>query len=186
MNPQLMTKQEFYDKYWFSPLQMVTLINPKAEDYRFMVEMRPLVIRAGVKEEMPGTVANVYLNQMTRIMAQDDDKMQFLSDFNLMKVYYDKLIVDVKNLMPEANLQPTYLQHVPERMKENIPETPPWTAATAPLSNELREKPAEGTKEFELNGLTFKSVTDPDGKTEFFKNNTSISEADYAKAASMV
>lgn len=130
-----MTKDDFWRKYWFSPLQMVTLINPKSEDYKFMVEMRNFVIKAGTKEKMPGTVANVYLSQMTRIIAQDEDKMQHLSDFALMKQYFDRLIVDVESLVAEDHSQPEYLKNVPAHMHDdNVPEAPPWQQSQAPSS----------------------------------------------------
>lgn len=135
-----MTKDEFWKKYWYSPLQMVTLINPMPYDYKFMVEMRNFVIQAGRHEKMPGTVANVYLSQVTRIMAQDDDKMQHLSDFALMKVYYDKLIIDVESLISEDHSQPEYLKNVPSHMRdESQPETPPWQQAAPQAPSTIPE-----------------------------------------------
>lgn len=213
MNPDIrhntpLTKKEFWDKYWFSPLQMVTLVNPKTEAYNFMVEMRHFVIKPGATEQMPGTVANVYLSQMTRIMAQDDDRMEFLSDFNLMKLYYDKLIMDVKDMMQTANNVPAYLSKMPESMKGDAPETPPWQApveSTIPETNSQMKNtweapktpvtqansdnapaPKETTKEFEYEGAKYKMTVDRNDKEMFFKNGTRINAADYAKAASML
>lgn len=197
-----MTKEEFWKVYWFTPLQMVTLINPKY-DYKFMVEGRTYLIRAGAKEKMPGTVANVYLSQMTRIMAQDDDKMQFLSDFALMRIYYDKLIVDVESLISETSSAPAYLSQVPEHMKAaGAPETPPWqaTPSSIPETNsdmkntwgkqeEKTETPKvvkESTKEFELEGAKYKMTIDKNDKEMFFRDGTRIDAATYSKAASMI
>lgn len=198
-----MTKEEFWKVYWFSPLQMVTLINPKS-DYKFMVEGRNFIIRAGVKEKVPGTIANVYLSQMTRIMAQDDDKMSFLSDFALMRQYYDKLIVDVESLITEDRSQPAYLSNVPDNMRATAgPEAPPWqvTAKSAiPETNSdmkntwgkneaKPEAPAEvkeSSKEFELEGAKYKMTIDKNDKETFFKDGTRVSAADYQKAASMI
>lgn len=196
MNPtiQPLSQKEFNEKYWFSPLQMVTLINPKSEDYLFLVENRHFVVRAGSKEKMPGTVANVYLSQMTRILAQDEDKMQYLSDVALMKQYYDRLIVDVESLINEVNLQPAYLSQVPETMRAEAPETPPWQQETPPsaipetnstMSNTVGEK-KEQTKEFEFGGDKYKMVVDKNDKENFFKNGTRISAAEYSKTASML
>lgn len=198
-----MTKKEFNEVYWFSPLQMVTLINPQAYDFPFMVELRNFVIKAGSKEKMPGTVANVYLNQMTRIMAQDEDKMQFLSDYALMRQYYDKLIVDVESLIHETSSVPAYLQQVPNHMKVEAPsETPPWQApaeSAIPKTNSQMTNtwgkqedvtPAkqveEKTKEFELEGAKYKMTIDKNDKEMFFKDGVRINAADYSKAASML
>ncbi len=211
MNPTApLTKKDFWATYWFSPMQMVTLTNPKVTDYLFMVEERHFIIRAGATESMPGTVANIYLSQMTRILAQDENRMEFLSDLNLMKIYYDKLIVDVKSLMPEYNVQPAYLSHVPEHMKAAAPEVPPWQTApksTIPETNSAMtntweapkaatppqaEEPAkavpakEQTKEFEFEGVKYKMVVDKNDKEVFFKNGSRINAAEYSRIASML
>lgn len=177
---QPLTKKEFWDKYWFTPLQMVTIVNPKETDYPFMVEMRSFVIKAGATEQMPGTVANVYLSQMTKILAQDDEKMEHLSDFQLMKVYYDKLIVDVKSLMPEANTVPSYLKDVSETMKADAPETPPWQQPEEEVK-EVRDE----EKEFAHDGNQYKLVVSK-GERSYFMNGKPTSEAIYSKAASML
>lgn len=201
-----MTKEEFWANYWFSPLQMVTLINPKAYDYKFMVENRNFIIKAGANEKMPGTVANVYLSQMTRIMAQDDDKMSFLSDFALMRQYYDGLIKDVESLIAEDHSMPAYLSSVPAHMKvEPESETPPWQQPQAvknaipetnsdmtntydPKLNDTRPtaKPKAESKEFTHNGETYKMTVDKNDKEAYFKSGTRISAAEYAKIASML
>ena len=189
-----LTRKQFYEQYWFSPLQMVTLINPKAEDYKFMVEMRHFIIRAGAQEQMPGTVANVYLSQMTRILAQDEDKLQFLSD------YFDRLIVDVKSLMQEDNSQPAYLKQVPQSMIGEAPETPPWQnkqveapSAIAEPNTTMRDtlkdtdlKETEEVKEFELGGDKYKMLISKKGTRMYYKNGKMTSEAEYAKSASML
>jgi hypothetical protein len=194
-----MSKDEFYKKYWFTPYQMITLINPKSEDYNFMVEGRHFIIRSGTREKVPGTVANIYLSQMTRIMAQDDDKMSFLSDYALMKQYFDKLIVDVDNLVQDYDVTPAYLKQVPDHMKVQIEkETPPWEKPKAnELSNEIEtgskssDEPKSNvakdeTKEFELKGDKFRMVTTKTGGSMFYKNGKLTSEAEYAKSASML
>lgn len=197
-----MTKKEYWAKYWFSPTQMVTLINPKPEDYQFMVEMRHFVLRAGAQEQMPGTVANVYLSQMTRILAQDEDKFEFLSDFNLMKQYYDRLIVDVKDMMQEVNNTPAYLQNIPTTMQGAAPETPPWQAPAnqaAPMpqmpetNSTMRDtlkdtdlKETKEVKEFEHGGNKYKMVVNKRGASMYYKNGGMISEAEYSKTVSML
>lgn len=200
-----LTKEDFWKIYWFSPLQMVMLINPKKYDYRFMVENRNFIIKAGAQEKMPGTVANVYLSQMTRIMAQDDDKMSFLSDFALMRQYYDKLIVDVESLIAEDHSQPAYLANVPTSMRsQGEPETPPWQQPKVPSSipetnsemkntwgkqDEVKEVPKvvkESTKEFEYEDSKYKMVIDKNDTEMYFKDGRRINPAEYAKVASML
>lgn len=177
-----LTRDEFWKQYWFTPMHMVTLVNPKETDYHFMVEMRNFVIKAGAQETMPGTVANVFLSQMTRILAQDDDKMEHLSDFALMKKYYDKLIVNVKNLVPNLDNTPSYLKDVPETMKA---ETPPWEEPKTTEEQPKKPKAEPKTVEFEYEGNKYKSVTEGD-HTSYYFNDQPTSEAIYSKAASML
>lgn len=187
-----MTKKEFNDVYWFSPLQMVTVVNPKEYDYPFMFEGRNYMIKAGSKEKIPGSIANLYLSQMTRIMAQDDDKMQYLSDYALMRQYYDKLIVTVDNLVNEVNSAPAYLSQTPDHMKvAGAPETPPWQApesAIPPTNSEMKNtvEKKEVTKEFDLNGAKYKMTIDKNDKEMFFVDGRRIDAATYSKAASML
>ena len=196
------TREEFFNVYWFQPTDMVTLLNPQDKDYPFMVEGRHFIIKAGEQIQMPGTVANVYLSQMTRILAQDENKMEFLSDYNLMKQYYDRLMVDVKSMLQEVNNEPAYLSQVPQSMRAEAPEVAPWqrVAPDAPkteveentsgMKNKLDKTDLkefkEETKEFELSGDKFKKITTKTGKSMYYKNGVLTSEVEYAKAASML
>lgn len=215
MQPNVMplTKEEFWKVYWFSPLQMVTLKNPQDYPFQFMVEMRNFVIKPGAVEKFPGTVANLYLDQMTKIMAQNDDKLTLLSDFAFRKLYYDKLIQDVESLIKEESNVPAYLKDIPDHLKvEATDETPPWQQPQAPVASDLpatnsamtntydttpAQKPGaqDGThnpkakaetKEFEYNGDSFKMVVDKNDKEMYFKNNKLTSAGEYQKAASMI
>lgn len=126
-NPNKITKLDFNKKYWFTSLQMVEVINPTAEDYPFMVEMRHFIVKAGANERLPGVIANVYLDQMSKILAQGDDKLAFMADPQLMKIYFDKLIVDVESLIPEINNVPAYLRDVPTTaVGAATDDVPPW------------------------------------------------------------
>ena len=196
------TREEFFNVYWFQPTDMVTLLNPQDKDYPFMVEGRHFIIKAGEQIQMPGTVANVYLSQMTRILAQDENKMEFLSDYNLMKQYYDRLMVDVKSMLQEVNNEPAYLSQVPQSMRAEAPEVAPWQrVATDAPKTEVEENTSgmknkldktdlkefkEETKEFELSGDKFKKITTKTGKSMYYKNGVLTSEVEYAKAASML
>lgn len=190
--------------YWFQPTDLVTLINPLTTDYNFMVELRHFVVRAGSKEQMPGTVANVYLSEMTRLLAQVEDKFQHLSDLQLMKEFYDRLIVDKKSLLQEVDTRPAYLSQVPETMQGQAPETPPWqqpqeapkTAPMTPMPEQtgtMRDtlsdtdlKETKEVKEFEHDGSKFKMVVNKRGGSMYYKDGKMISETEYAKTASML
>lgn len=212
--PENLTKEDWVKFYWFSPLQMIEVLNPSwsregdsfvSKDYPFMVEMRHFSIPAKGRYSLPGTIANVYLDGMSKILAQNDDQLGFMADPNLKRLYYDKLIVGVENMINEVDNTPAYLKNVP---KSIVPEeVAPWDSSQGERATDVAQavppvappynppsvdpkpapdKPKAETKEFKLNGLTFKSVTDELGAISFFKNDMDISEADYAKAASMI
>jgi len=115
-----LTLEDWHKQYWFDPMTMVTVVNPLSEDWRFMVELRSYVIEAGKHKDFPGMVANVYLDQMSKILAQNEDKLGYMGDPNLRKVYYDKLIVHVNNLVEQTDNTPAYLRPT------SAAETPPW------------------------------------------------------------
>lgn len=192
-NPVTLTQKEFDDKYWFNPLQMVTVVNPLPEMYPFMVELRHYEILPGSHMQYPGMIANVYLDQMSRILAQNDEKLGYIGDPNLRKIYYEKLIVDITDLAPQASVIPQYLrQPTSEKapwdssVGERASDIPRTQSLTPPIAPPAPEKPKEEIKEFEYNGLKFKSITDKEGATDYFKNDTKIDAAAFAKAASML
>lgn len=197
---QFLSKEDWAKKYWFNSLQMVTVVNPKAEDWPFMVEMRHFIIKAGSKERFPGVIANVYLDQMAKIMAQDDDRLGFMADPTLKAQYYDKLIVDVESLVNEIDTSvPNYLKDVPKTAIMQPEERAPWTenmersSDIAPMppvvvpEQPKVETPVKAeTKEFELEGTKYKLVVSKDGREMFYKDGKMTNAAEYAKAASML
>lgn len=182
-----LTNKDFNDKYWFSPLMRILVINPLAEDYPFMVELRHYEIKSGANEWFPGMIANVYLDQMSRILAQNEDKLGFMADPNLKHIYYDRLIVNTEDMAPQAAQTPAY-------MKQTVPgEVAPWDTSVGERAREVPQKAPETpevtkpeAKEFEYNGLKFKMEIDESGEKNYFKNDIAIDEATYSKAASMV
>jgi hypothetical protein len=128
-----MDEMEFVKKYYFDHLKMVTVKNPRSEDYIFGAtieagvdvatgklrsEQRTYRVQAGQRERLPGPIANMYLDQMTKLLAQDQDKFRFLIDFALKAQYYDELIVDVIDLIATYQPLPQYLQKTEEEIKE--------------------------------------------------------------------
>lgn len=203
------TPNEFQSKYWFSNEQLVTVLNPKSEDFPFMVEMRNFMIKAGRSEKFPGFIANVYLNLMSKILAQDEDRLELMSDPNLMRHYFDRLIVTVESLVKEHNPLPDYMTNVPKHtIVEADNDTPPWQqdniepagavtpVAPPPPQTPLEPQPKEEepvvakaeptTKEFELDGSKYKMVVNKSGNEMYYKNGKMTSASDYAKAASML
>lgn len=202
----------FKDRYWFTSLQMVTVLNPTwyreggdgtpvSRDYEFMVEMRHFIVRAGQTERFPGVIANVYLDQMSKIIAQNEEKLSFMSDPAMKKIYYDKLIVNVEDLAPIYNPTAAYLRDVaPSAIGQAPDETPPWdnpnlerardiapnALPPAPVVDKPLKNPQPTEKEFELEEIKYKMIVDKNGKEMFYKSGQLTSAAEYAKAASML
>lgn len=178
--PVYLSTKDFNDKYWYTPLQMVTVINPTDRDFPFMVEMRNYMIRAGATERFPGVIANVYLEQMAGIMAQDDDNFGHMSDPTLKAQYYEKLIVDIESLVEDYNPTPEYLQPKDETQEK------PFAQLKKEVPKEEPEVPNEETKEFEQDGSRYKMVTAKNGRALHYRNGQLIPVAEYNKAASLL
>jgi hypothetical protein len=144
-------EKEFLEKYWFKNTEVITVTNPRDTDYVFQMmvetglnpatgkmgqEQRTYIVPAGGSERFPGPIANLYLDQMAKLLAQDDDRIQFMVDFALKAQYYDDLI---------ANKDDLIAQHVPQ-------STPNYLKAAeqAPVAQEqpfAGAVPAESTPE---------------------------------------
>lgn len=203
------TNLEWNQKYWFDSLQLITVRNPKPDPWNFMVEQRHYTIGGNAHEEFPGVIANVYLDQMSKILAQDDDRLGFMADPNLKKIYYDQLIIDVRSLVPQSAMgqaAPAYLQ---QPVQAGQPERAPWDAslgeratdlispdaaasAVQPSFPEAAPKPAPTapvepeTRTFDYDGNTYKLVVGKDGRKMHYKGSQLTSAAEFNKAASML
>jgi hypothetical protein len=219
LSPVGLTREDFHKYYWFTSLQMVTVVNPTEEDYPFMVEMRHYMVKAGEKESFVGPIANIFLNHMSKKLAQDDNRLEMMADLTYLAASYKNLIVEVKDLAPQYDPSGDWQHRVRQSSMEVppwakpdaeqpssdfMPSTPPWEQppaqqhpappetqqtvaeeSTAESTTEASAPPKDETKEFELNGLTFKSVT-KDGNTTYYKDSKEIDESTFAKAASML
>lgn len=206
MAQNILTKDEWNKRYWFNTLQMVTVVNPLTYDWPFMVEMRHFIIKAGGTESFPGVIANVYLDQMSKILAQNEDKLGFMADPALKKIYYDRLIVSVESLVQEQDNTPAYLKDVPQNARLEAPdnETPPWERASTvvppttppPVPDEPEVPSEEPTPEnreiaitlsdFELDDTKYKLVIGKDGRKLHYKNGVLTTVAEFNRAASML
>lgn len=139
-----MDETAFWDKYWHSNTKIVTVVNPRTEDYIFQAmsetgidtatgkmraEQRTYRVPQGGQERFPGPIANMFLDQMSKLVAQDDDKIQYMIDFALRAQYYDDLTVGIEDLIHTYTPFPEYLEK-PAEDAEKKPEEIPFGGAT--------------------------------------------------------
>lgn len=200
---QNITKDEWRQKYWFNSLQMVTVVNPTKDAWPFMVEMRHYNIEAGANERFPGIIANVYLDQMSKILAQNDDRLGFMADPNLMKIYYDKLIIDVEDLIQQASSIPAYLR-MPAQPQTPSAERAPWDASVGERATDVAPNPTVAPsfpeakapepvkpvepqeRSFEQDGNKYKMVVGKDGRKMYYKGSQLTSASEFNRAASLL
>lgn len=83
-----MDEKTFWNKYYFNPLQMITVVNPTSEDFSFKVTVEigvdimtgvpktatnEYTIEKGASKRWPGPVVNMYLDQMFKKLVQDKE-----------------------------------------------------------------------------------------------------------------
>lgn len=127
------TQAEFNKYYWFTSLQMVTVRNPLKTPFEFRSEMRLYGVPAGGEESYVGTIANIYLDQMAKTIAQNENKLELIADPTMKSAYYKELIVEVKDLNPQYDPENNW-QH---RMKAAGAELPPWVKPEVPQQSNL-------------------------------------------------
>jgi hypothetical protein len=154
-------EKDFYQKYWYTNAQLITVKNPRPPmmendvtgDYLFSCvvqtgidistgkakeESRQYLVKAGGTESFPGPIANIYLDQMSKLLAQDEGKIQHMIDFSLRAAYYDRLTTEVRDLTA------AYQQQTPDYLKPATAEAPvgPPEEAFAGAKEKTPEKPA--------------------------------------------
>lgn len=151
-----MDEPQFIEKYWMTNTKIVTVTNPRTEDFVFQSvvevgvdmatgkmrsEPRHYRVLAGETERFPGTIANLYLDQMSKMIAQDEDKFQFLIDFALKAQYYDQLIVDIEDLINDYVPRTEYLEkkepEVKQSEEEAFPEAKPRIGRPPKIKTEV-------------------------------------------------
>lgn len=135
-------EKDFIAKYAHDITKRVTVVNPTQKDFEFQHvlqagidvatgkmkdEARTYRVPAGGKERFPGPVADHYLDQMSKIIAQDDGQIQHMIDWNLRGRYYDQLIVDVEDLI--NTYQPFESAAYLEKSEEAKAEEPAFSQA---------------------------------------------------------
>lgn len=140
MQPETqLDEQAFIAKYWHPNTEVVTVINPTGNDYIFKAtvdasidvktgrprpEMREYRVPKGGSERFPGSIANMYLDQMSRQLAQQDSRLDRMVDFTERAKYYDQLTADTEDLIASYSPNPAYTednQHVVEEVSAEVP-----------------------------------------------------------------
>lgn len=124
---QPLTNEQFIKMYWFTGEQRVTVINPTNKDFVFMHNQRHYVVRAESQEELMGPMANQYLDQMGRLLAQQQDMLGHWGDVNLRRQYLDQLIAKIEDMNPPAiNMTPWRREIPAQPMRVTADEPAPW------------------------------------------------------------
>lgn len=126
MNPQ--------DFNWTED-QQVTVTNPTAEAYKFMVHNKNYELPAGATAKMPGYIAWLYVYGLSTQLAQSEGNFNRWNEEGYRQEYYDRLVVGVDKLVQEIEVQPQLIQQIdgPQAPVEaEVVEKLPAGAAPAP------------------------------------------------------
>lgn len=114
---QIIDEKAFLDKYNFDNYVHITVSNPTTKDFTFLMmiqtgidrqtarpreEHRTFMVPAGSRERFVGSVANLYLDQMSKQIAQDAGTFGDISDWGARAKYYDDLIVSIDDPFHDA------------------------------------------------------------------------------------
>lgn len=75
--------------------QQVTIKNPTGEDFKFQVNSKWYVVRAGQNARMPGYIAWMYCYKLANRMAIDNKEFIHWNEEGFRKKYYDQLVIAV-------------------------------------------------------------------------------------------
>lgn len=121
MEQQILDEKSFLEKYNFDNYVHITVANPTTTNFTFVMmiqtgmdralgkpreEQRTFMVPAGGKERFVGSVANLYLDQMSKKMAQEEEKFSDMADFSAKGRYYDDLIVSIDDPFSDAAYVP--------------------------------------------------------------------------------
>ena len=176
-------------RYRFDNYKMVTVINPRKEDYNFLVEGRPYSIKAGSKKRFPGQIANVYIDHMIKLVAQDEKKIQFLVDPALREKYYQKLIIGVDDLidptMPDSK---PYLDDdntksdTATEEAEGSDEEEAFAGAEDGTEEPEADEPTGDDKKLDSYGFSLNGISYATSKGVFTKDGDEITQEEFGKA----
>jgi hypothetical protein len=107
-------EKEFAAQYWFTSNFVITVTNPRSEDFAFNAvvqvgydpstgkvkeESRTYTVPKGGSQRFTGPVANIYLSLMSKIIAQEEDRFSNYIDPSVRAEYYDQLIAAKEDLI---------------------------------------------------------------------------------------
>lgn len=140
MQPEpLFDEAAFIAKYWHPNTEVVTVTNPTSEDYIFSAtvdatidvktgrpkpEMRQYRVPKGGTERFPGSIANMYLSQMSSNLAQKENRLDRMIDFTEKAKYYDQLTADSEDLIASYSPNPAFAddnQHIEAPVETEVP-----------------------------------------------------------------
>lgn len=149
-----MEESAFITKYGFNNFKIVTVSNPTTKDHEFQITMevgvdpvtgklrteaRKYVVKAGSSERFPGVVAQKYLDEMAKKLSQQEDKFKLYVDLGTRSEYYDRLIVDVEDLVSgPVNFEHLRPQDAADEPASDTETTEEPFAALKETSNEKR------------------------------------------------
>lgn len=121
--------------------QQVTVTNPTAKDYKFMVHGKAYMVEAGRIAKMPGYIAWLYVYGMASQLAQSDKRFGEWNEETTRKEYYEKVLVGVDEVVQTIQQEPE-----PEvRTFDEPPKPAPGTGMSYTNKFEAEaEKPKRG------------------------------------------
>lgn len=140
MQPEtLFDEQAFWAKYQHPNSEVVTVVNPTSSDYVFQAtvdaamdvrtgrprsEARQYMVPKGGSQRFPGSIANMYLDQMSRQLAGEENRLDRMVDWTERAKYYDQLTADTEDLIASYTPNPAYVddnQHVATDVEAEVP-----------------------------------------------------------------
>lgn len=99
--------------------QSVTVTNPTANPYKFMVHSKEYQLGAGQTAKMPGYIAWLYVYGLATQLAQADGKWSRWNEEEFRQEYYQKLIAGVAPLVETIEVEP---EPEVELLEDDLPE----------------------------------------------------------------
>lgn len=176
---QILDEKAFLDKYNFDNYVHITVTNPDTKDFHFTMmiqtgldrqtarpreETRTFMVPAGGKERFVGSVANLYLDAMSKKIAQDSGKFGDMADWNAKARYYDDLIISIDDPFTDAAFVSYETAPAVAAMATETAAEVPF-AAIQPDAAAIAEKQRLEAENAELRALLDKQ-TEPEAPTD--------------------
>lgn len=167
--PDQYEEKEFAKEYFFNNMQMVTVVNPLTQDFEFGIQLevgvdvatgqpktdnRRYRVKHGGTERFPGPVANLYLDQVWRQIAQEKGDMGLgeYADFKRRAELYDDLVLEIQDMLNTHVTLPQYdvtnqedKQEEPEAAFAGLRSTDEHNTPTEGVAKTRGRPPKNGT-----------------------------------------